>query len=185
MADLHYDAAQVAARFDKMIVLEGVIESGKTRTLSFVCAKLVEAGWRRIFSITGEGEYSLDSVRDVNNKIFDRGLVFEKEGKHIFVLTAGDKLWARNASEWYAFTYAMSNIFLRSHNELKDIKIDLVICPCRSRICENSVKWEILQHYSNQVIKWFYTEKLPSESNWVHEREILADEIMAKMNEII
>lgn len=184
MADLHYDAAQIAARFDKMIVLEGVIESGKTRTLNFLCAKLVSAGWTEIYSINNKNAYNLQKVQNAS-KLSDLGLVFEKEGKHIFVLTAGDKLWARDAREWYAFTYAMSDIFLRSHNELKDIKINMVICPCHSMNRKNSVKKEIIQHYSSLVIKWFETEKLPAESNWVHEKEILADKIMAKINEVI
>lgn len=182
MADLHYDAAQIAARFDKMIVLEGTVNSGKTRTLSFVCAKLIEAGWRRIYSITDHGEYSLNSVRDANKKISDRGLVFERGGKYIFVLTAGDKLYPRYPSEWYAFTYAMSDIFLRSHDELKDIKIDLVICPCRSLNRTNSVKWEIDRNYSEKIVGRFHTQRT-AKNRWIQDRERLADEIVEKIEE--
>lgn len=182
--NVNYNVSQIVARFDKMIVLEGTVNSGKTRTLNFLCAKLVSAGWTEIYSINNKNAYNLQKVQNAS-KLSDLGLVFEKEGKYIFVLTAGDILCARTTSEWYAFTYAMSDVFMQPHKELAEIKkIDLVVCACRSMNRRNSVKWEIDRNYSEKIVDRFYTQ-WSAKNMWIQDRERLADEIMDKINEVI
>ncbi len=189
---LPYDASLIAPHIDKMMVLIGPMNTGKTHILNFVCSKLVEEKkWTKIYSISKtesnklEGPYKLADIRK-GKTIWDRGLVLTKDGKNIFVLTPGDKLYKTAQDDWYAFDYSMSDVLMQSHKELEGIdKIDLVVCACRSLNRRQSVKAEINKSYGNKIVRRFSTMRVKGVADRLNYWESKADKIIEKMEEVL
>ena len=189
---LKYDASLIAPRIDKMMVLIGPMNTGKTHILNFVCSKLVEEKkWTRLYSVSKtennrqEGAYKLAEIRK-GKTIWDRGLVLTKEGKTIFVLTPGDILHKSANEDWYAFDYAMSDVFMQPHKELEGIdKIDLVVCACRSLNRRQSVKAEINKSYGHKIVRRFSTMRVKGVAEQLNYWENKSDKIIEKIEEVL
>lgn len=189
---LKYDASLIAPRIDKMMVLIGPMNTGKTHILNFVCSKLVEEKkWTRLYSVSKtennrqEGAYKLAEIRK-GKTIWDRGLVLTKEGKTIFVLTPGDILHKSANENWYAFDYAMSDVFMQPHKELEGIdKFDLVVCACRSLNRRKSVKSEINRNYGDKIVRRFSTMRVKGVAERLNYWENKSDKIIEKIEEVL
>lgn len=189
---LNYDASLIAPRINKMMVLIGPMNTGKTHILNFVCSKLVEEKkWTRIYSVSKtesnklEGPYKLMDIRK-GKTIWDRGLVLAKDGKTIFVLTPGDILFKTAKKDWYAFGYSMSDVFIQPHKELEGIdKFDLVVCACRSLNRRQSVKAEINKSYGDKIVRRFSTMRVKGVTERMNYWESKADKIIEKMEEAL
>ena len=166
----------------KMYVIYGERDSGKTHTMWLVLAHILGRGAKLVLPMFhAEKPLTYDEIMARKEQLSDFRAVVEWYDKKIMLFSAGDEL-----DEWKYWG------FRRHINWASQNDIDYVICCARSRNIEGSVYRELKDVYRNQILDdedWFFVEKADNKTDWLQDRDKVAQKIIrslknAIMNEI-
>lgn len=152
---------------ERMFVIYGNQNYGKTHTAWMVLNHLLEYGAELLWFKDGVHQYTLEEILSHPESISDYRALLLFNGKKIAAWSNGDYL--------EDFQYDMKWAIEQG--------ADYVICTARSLNRKGSVYHELMTKYKGIVLDdedWFWVEKI-HEKNWLSEKDNLAKQIARRV----
>lgn len=152
---------------NRMFVIYGCVNSGKTHTAWMVLNHLLAMGAELSWIKKGVKRYSLEEILNHPELVNDFRVLLTYKGLRIAFWSNGDYL----KDFKYDIDWAAKQ------------GVDYVICSSRSRNRENSVYHELMTNYRGRILAdddWFWVERTSSAA-WLQEKDILATRIAQRI----
>ena len=157
----------------RMFVVYGKKDSGKSHTMWLLLSHLLKEGAKIIAPMYHVANpFTYEQIIESKNPLPDFRAVVDWKGKKVMLLSAGDYL----VHHYWGFRMHMKWAIEQD--------VDYVVCCSRSQNRKGSIYKELMDVYRGDILAdedCFWLEKVDKESDWLLERDKIANEILAKL----
>ncbi len=157
----------------RMFVVYGKKDSGKSHTMWLLLSHLLKEGAKIIAPMYHVANpFTYEHIIESKNPLPDFRAVVDWKGKKVMLLSAGDYL----VHHYWGFRMHMKWAIEQD--------VDYVVCCSRSQNRKGSIYKELMDVYRGDILAdedCFWLEKVDKESDWLLERDKIANEILAKL----